>query len=106
MAPSVQPNIELTMITTLLYDFPPLISSANTHKEIPGCCSSPDPSVIFGRVYSKSGHRYFNLDSWHLDKGVEFNIVEGKTYDFAITVTKRVIEIYLDGHPFYSIQLS
>ena len=43
------------MLTTLLYDFPPLISSANIYKETTGYCGYPGSSDTFGWVYALGG---------------------------------------------------
>jgi hypothetical protein len=84
-------------------------------------------SFVLGWVNTASGHRYFNLvftgkraifeaigfndkpdylDSWHLYAGIPFSVVEGKTYDFVITISKETIQVFLDGHSFYIISLS
>ena len=84
-------------------------------------------SFILGWVNTASGHRYFNLvftgrraifeavgfnnrpdylDSRHLHDGIPFSVVEGKTYDFVITISKESMQVFLDGHSFFSISLS
>jgi hypothetical protein len=53
--PSAQSNIEITMVTILLYDFPPLISSAYIYKETTGYCGNPGSSDLFRWVYPLGG---------------------------------------------------
>jgi len=84
-------------------------------------------SFVLGWVNTAKGHRYFNfvftgkkaifeavgfndqpdyLDSQHLHEGVAFSIVEGKTYDFVIAISKETMQVFLDGHSFYLTSLS